>query len=83
MTEQEKKIILTFNDKGDTAYIHLKESLMDMKIGESKKQVVYDGFDSEEAKNFKVELILDVNENGKIIGIEILTNRDIIPDELK
>lgn len=80
-----KNIILDYNDEGEmkTAYIHLKSDLKDSKAGESKKQVTYDGFESEEAKKEGVEFIVDFDDNNKIIGIEILSNRDIIPEKLK
>ncbi|MBU1036599.1 DUF2283 domain-containing protein [Patescibacteria group bacterium] len=82
----EKNIILSYEDdkEGNSySYVYFKKDLKDNKEGQSKRQVVYDGFDSEEAKNEKLELIVDFDENNKIVGIEIISNRDIIPDVLK
>lgn len=83
---KDQKIILSYeeNQKGNHYhYIHLRENLKDLRIGQSVKQVSYDGFASEEAQNEKIELVIDFDENDKIVGIEIISNRDIIPKELE
>jgi len=79
---KEKKIIFQFDEQGNTSYIHLKEAINNLKPGESKKQLIYDGYDSEEVKKFGIELIIDIDKSGKIIGIEII-GEDRIPDSLK
>lgn len=83
----EKKIILQHEQQegegGQYAYIFLKEDLKNSEAGESKRQVTYDGYGSEEAKKEGLEFIVDFDENDKIIGIEIISNKDIIPDSLK
>lgn len=73
----EKKIIFqSSKDEGtDSYYIYLKESLKDSKVGESVKQIVIDN------ESLKGELIIDLDAQGKVIGIEILG--DIVPDKLK
>lgn len=78
-----RKINLTYGDDENNnyySYVSLKENLKDSEIGESVRQVSYDGFDSDEVKREKIELILDFDKNDKIIGIEIISNRVIIPD---
>lgn len=78
-----RKINLTYGDDKNNnyySYVSLKENLKDSEIGESVRQVSYDGFDSDEAKREKIELIIDFDKNDKIIGIEIISNRVIIPD---
>lgn len=84
---KEKNIILQFDDKNDEDnkyyYIYLRKDIKDNHSGQSVKQVTYDGFGSEEAKKEKLEFIVDFDKNDKIVGIEVVSNRDIIPDELK
>ena len=83
----EKKIVLQLDNKNDGEnryyYIYLRKDIKDNYPGQSVKQVSYDGFGSEEAKREKLEFIVDFDKNDKIIGIEVISNRDIIPDELK
>ena len=83
----EKKIILQLDNKDEEKnkyyYIYLREDIKDNYPGQSVKQVTYDGFGSEEAKKEKLEFIVDFDKNDKIIGIEVISNRDIIPEELK
>lgn len=78
---KEKKIILQISKDSDASYIYLRESLTDLKPGEAKRQIIIDGFDADEEKKFRAEIILDIDEKGKLFGIEILG--DVLPDNLK
>ena len=86
-TKKEKKIILQYDDDysegNQYSYIYFKDNLKKVEVGEAKKQVSYDGFGSEEAKKERIELIVDFDQNNKMVGIEVISDRDIIPDELK
>ena len=80
-----KKIIFTCEEteKGKTSYcyVFLREDIKAGKPGESVRQIVFDGYPTKEKKDFKGELIVDLDKDGKIIGIEIIG--DLIPDHLK
>lgn len=83
----EKKIILQHEQQegegSQYVYIYLKEDLKNSKAGESKRQVSFDGYGGGEVKKEGLEFIVDFDENDKIIGIEIISNKDIVPDDLK
>lgn len=60
-------------------YLSFKDGSEKRSVGESVKQVLYDGFNSEEVKKEKIELVLDFDVNSKLIGIEIISDRNILP----
>jgi len=80
----EKKIIMQYTEgQPPIAYIHLKESLKELKVGESVKQVVISKFGIDNQENLKAflgEVVLDLDKNGKLVGIEIIG--EVIPKNL-
>ena len=72
----EKKLNFSYEpgDPGE-GYITLEPN------AKSKTQIVLDDESVQGNSGFRGELIIDLNEEGKIVGIEILG--DVIPDVLK
>jgi uncharacterized protein YuzE len=79
----QKKIIFTTESVDGTrmSYVYLKDSLEDSALNESKQQMIISKGNIEGGDTFKGELVIDLDKNGNILGIEILG--DIIPDNLK
>lgn len=80
----EKKIIFTTdNTSPRTSYIHLKESLSESRESESVEQIVIDSKykNIQGGDNFKGEIIIDIDKDGNIVGIEILG--DVIPKKMQ
>lgn len=81
----EKKIIFQYtedkNGKMDASYITLAESLKDLSPGESAQQIIVDNKSVQGNENFRGELIVDIDKEGRVVGIEILG--DVIPKALK
>ena len=82
----QKNIILSYDDKEKNKnkylYIYFKENLDEVEEGESKRQIIYDGYGSDEAKKEGLEFIVDFDQDNKIIGIEIISSKSIIPENL-
>lgn len=78
-----KKIVFTHenNSSMPVSYICLKESFEDLKPTEITSDIKIDSDGIEGNENFKGEIIIDLDKDGKIVGIEILG--DVIPDILK
>jgi|GEM_PF-5792395 len=84
-----KKIIFQYthdeSNSMDTSYISFKESLPEPSEGKAVGQIRVDPENHEVeidgVKKFRGEIIIDVNEEGNIIGIEILGN--VVPENLK
>lgn len=79
-----KKIVFSYTpaDGGmPTSYIDMKERLDEPSSGSAVNQIRFDSYKIEGNENFKGEVIIDLNEKGEIIGIEILGN--VIPDNLR
>lgn len=72
----EKKLNFTYEpgEPGE-AYISLDPA------GKSKTQIVLDNDGVQGNENFRGEIIIDLNAEGKIVGIEILG--DVLPEQLK
>jgi len=81
----EKKIIFQYtedkNGKMDASYITLAESLEDSSTHEAAHQILVDDKGVQGNENFRGELIVDIDKEGRVIGIEILG--DVIPQPLK
>lgn len=82
---KEKKIIFHYTkdeeDKMDTSYVYLRESLKNQEAGKSVQQIIIDDKGIEGNKGLRGEIIVDLDSEGCVIGIELLG--DIIPDDLK
>lgn len=80
-----KRIFFTYQQgsspRYDASYIYLKENKNHLEQGESVKQIVIDITTLPGGEDIKGDLVLDINANNRICGIEILG--DVIPDELK
>jgi hypothetical protein len=79
-----KKVILLYSRGSkpiqDAATIYLAESLDDV-MSQPAKQIVIDKKMIQNDVNFKGEIVLGINEEGKIKYVEIIG--DAIPDNLK
>ena len=75
MSISKKKILFSLesNNGHDIGYINLKE---ERHKGDSKRQITIDGMsdDAKELPDLGYELVLDIDENNKLIGIEIFGN---------
>jgi uncharacterized protein YuzE len=79
MNEQRKKIIsttqvqkmirMTYDEGANAAYIYMKDPV---ERGESVKQEI--------ASGESISLIIDLDKNGKILGIEFLMAKQFISD---
>jgi uncharacterized protein YuzE len=63
---------VTYDGEADAAYISLK----DLGAGESRHQILV------EAEEARGEIVLDLDAEGKLIGIEVLNARSGLPTDL-
>lgn len=60
----EQKVILTVSNDKRSAYLRLTDNNI-------AQNVVLDGYESVEAKALKGEVILDLDKDGHLVGIEL------------
>ena len=71
-----------YDEEAKAGYVYLRKDLKSGQPGESKKQVIITSNGIENGEHLKAELIVDLDENGRIVGVEILGDT-VIPDYLK
>ena len=78
--DKQEKIVITYNRGDGTAYVYLRKKLKDMEPGEVKDTTVLEPIDDDKKSKFKPEIIVDTDEEGRVVGIEILG--DVMPKNL-
>lgn len=73
MFDQDLPLRVTFDDEVDAAYISLKHPLSS---GEAVRQICVDGGDD------PWDVIIDVDANGRILGLEVLGASERLPLDL-
>jgi uncharacterized protein YuzE len=77
---KKNKIVIQSEKVGDSfiSYIYLQD--FKKKSLQSNQQMIIDGKEVKGGEDFKGDLVVDLDKDGKIIGIEIRGN--IVPDDL-